>query len=104
MERIDRETRFRAAVVSFSKHSKNAVVAHADLFWEIDWTGNVNVSGGTGKWSKDTANVKVTQPWKPIKSSSGIDGTDVANATLEMFKPLATEFNGTEQKKFINRP
>ena len=106
LNRIDREMRFRVGLVSFSKDSKNAIVAHAELSWQVDYTGKVEVKNLIGKWSKDGAEVKVTNvpsTWKPILSSSGVQGTDAGNALFEIFPPRAID-ETNKAKKVINKP
>jgi hypothetical protein len=102
LKRIRGNVEFRTAVVSFSKHNINSMVAHADAIWRVDYTGDVSVSN-VGEWSKTTANVQRVQDWQDIKSSSGNPGTDAANALLEVFPPRAVEKTG-EPRKVISKP
>ena len=88
---------FRVAVVTFSLDSMNTIVAHADAIWKIDYSGEVEVKA-IGKWEKTTAAVTTLQRWKPIQSSSGIEGTDAANSTLEVHPPLFTEISNSNKK------
>jgi hypothetical protein len=87
--------RFRDAVVSFSKHAKNSIVAHAVAEWDVDFTGNVAVSNGIGQWSRTSANVANVQGWQPTTPATG---TDVSQALLEIFPPRAAEFNDPTKK------
>lgn len=89
LTRLRGDKRFRVAVASFSTDAAPEIVVHADLRWLVDYTGDVSVSSGIGRWTAAGADVKVVQNWTPIRSSSGVDGTDAMNALLEVSKPLA---------------
>jgi hypothetical protein len=95
---------FRTAVASFSKHSKNSIVAHADTVWRVDYTGDVSVNSGIGEWSKTSAQVIKVQGWQPITSLNGVQGNDVGSSLLEIFPPRAAEFNDLSKKKVIPKP
>ena len=65
--------------------------AFADLYAALDST------------TKTTAKVSLVQGWKNILSSSGVNGTDPANALMEIFPPHAIDENNKTQK-FIPKP
>lgn len=103
LERIRGKLEFRIAVASFSADSVNSIVVHADAIWHVDYTGDVSISSGIGKWSSDGAEVKTDQEWKAIRDSLGNQGTTAFNALFEIFPPLAAK-ELAKEKKFIDKP
>ncbi len=103
LKKIDKDEMYRVGLVSFSNHSKNSIVAHADLFWKVDYTGKVSVDSLIGAWSNSTAKVEIVYAWKPILSSSGVQGDDAGDARFEIFPPLAAK-TSNESIKIIDLP
>ena len=64
---------FRTVVASFSKQSRDSIVAHADAVWKVDYSGEVTVDKAVGEWRKTGAKVIKVQGWQPIRSSSGVE-------------------------------
>ncbi len=88
LQSISGRNDFRIAVCGVSEDAPNSIVAHADLAWQADFSGNVNYGappGPIGTYTRTTAQTTSDKRFALI--SPGTGGQDVKDAGFEIFGP-----------------